>query len=306
MTNKSNSHQLAILALIVANIIWGASSPIFKWALQNVPLFTLAFLRFFFASLILSIFTIPQAVKIKRSDFFPFFTLGILMFLHISAYFLGLKYAPSINAPIIASAGPIFMILLSIRILHEHPRHKVISGTALSLIGVMVIIFRSIYEIKFAFGEVAGNMLYLSATLLSVFHAISAKKLLEKYPSMLLTWVYFMITSLLFAPFFIREVTEVGFLPNLDVRGIVGIMVGIFLTSTLAHSLYIFGISKIEANEIGIFSYIDPVAAIIIALPLLGEKITLSYLFGSTLVFLGIFIAEGRIHWHPLHRLKKN
>lgn len=227
------------------------------------------------------------------------------MFLHVATYFIGLKSAPAINAPIIASAGPVFMILLSIRVLHERPKHKVISGTALSLAGVVVIIFRSIYEMSTSAGTITGNLLFLSATLLSVFHAIVAKEILKKYSSLLVTFMYFLTTSLLFAPLFIWEVKTVGFLPNLDIRGIVGIMVGIFLTSTLAHSLYIFGISKIKASEIGIFSYIDPVAAVVIALPLLGEKITLSYLIGSALVFLGIFIAEGRIHWHPIHRLKK-
>lgn len=36
------------VALVIANIIWGGASPIFKYALQNIPPFTLAFIRFFF------------------------------------------------------------------------------------------------------------------------------------------------------------------------------------------------------------------------------------------------------------------
>ncbi|PIX68551.1 hypothetical protein COZ40_02690, partial [Candidatus Roizmanbacteria bacterium CG_4_10_14_3_um_filter_39_13] len=41
-----------IVALIIANIIWGAACPIFKFALVNIPPFTIAFIRFFFAGII--------------------------------------------------------------------------------------------------------------------------------------------------------------------------------------------------------------------------------------------------------------
>ena len=42
-----------VIALIIANIIWGAAAPIFKLALTNIPPFTLGFIRFFFAGSIL-------------------------------------------------------------------------------------------------------------------------------------------------------------------------------------------------------------------------------------------------------------
>ena len=81
-------------------------------------------------------------------------------------------------------------------------------------------------------------------------------------------------------------------------------MYGIFLASAFGHALYAFGLSKIHANESGVFAYIDPVATALVAVPLLGETISIWYLIGSVLVFGGIFIAEKRIHYHPFHKLK--
>ena len=49
----------AILALVIANIIWGAASPIFKYALTDIPPFTLAFIRFFYPWLLLNLVTEP-------------------------------------------------------------------------------------------------------------------------------------------------------------------------------------------------------------------------------------------------------
>ncbi|MBI3559214.1 EamA family transporter, partial [Candidatus Gottesmanbacteria bacterium] len=42
-----------ILALIIANIIWGATSPIIKFSLANIPPMSLAFIRFLLAAFLL-------------------------------------------------------------------------------------------------------------------------------------------------------------------------------------------------------------------------------------------------------------
>src|SRR3989338_6900538 len=96
-------HRKAILALILANIIWGAASPIFKFSLQNIPPFTLAFIRFYGASLILLVMTYPY-LKIERKDWLKMVLLSFFgVTFNISFFFLGLKLAPSINAPFISS-----------------------------------------------------------------------------------------------------------------------------------------------------------------------------------------------------------
>jgi len=85
---------------------------------------------------------------------------------------------------------------------------------------------------------------------------------------------------------------------------VVGIIFGVFFSSALAYFLFYYGLSKISTQEVGLFTYIDPVVAILIAVPLLGEYPNLYFFLGSILIFGGIFIAENRIHWHPFHKLK--
>ena len=91
---------------------------------------------------------------------------------------------------------------------------------------------------------------------------------------------------------------------NLDFKSIIGILFGAVFCSLIAYTLQTFAIKYISANEVAIFSYVDPVIAVIIAKPLLGESITTTFLFGSFLIFLGIYISEGRLHYHPLHLLR--
>lgn len=300
----SNNRNKAILALIVANAIWGAGSPIFKLALQNIGPFTLAYLRFLGGAVIL----LPlayNAMKINKKDWISLFLLSFFgITINITFFFLGLRLAPSINAPIIGTSGPIFLYLFSLFIIHEKPHSKLLAGIIISLLGVFVIVgqpFLSGSDPK----QILGNFFFILATLGSVVHAIVGKKILQRYSAVAITCWSFIIGALTFLPFFFFELTISDPFRTIDIRGITGIIFGILFSSASAYLLYDWGIKKVETQEIGLFSYIDPITAALIAVVILGEAITPIFIFGSILIFLGIYIAEGRINYHPFHKLTK-
>ncbi len=298
----SKTHKRAILALIIANAIWGAASPIFKLSLQNIPPFTLAHLRFFGAAALLLPFAINK-LHVERKDWFSLFLFSFFgITLNISFFFLGLAYAPSINMPIIASSGPVFLYLISIFFLKEKMHPKMLTGTLVSLLGILVIVGQPLVE-KGLDGSIIGNIFFVLATFGAVVHTIVGKKLLEQYRVTTITFWSFTIGALTFFPLFIWEAVTKHPFATLDNRGMLGILFGIFLSSFCAYILYDWGMKRIETQEVGIFTYIDPVVAALIALPLLGEVITPIFIGGSILVFVGIFICEGRLHYHPFHKL---
>jgi drug/metabolite transporter (DMT)-like permease len=298
-----NSRKSAILALIIANVVWGAASPIFKLALENIPPFTLAFLRFYFATIIL----FPFAVKnlwIDKKTIIPLVLMSLSgITANVSFFFLGLEKAPSINAPIIASSGPVFLYIISMFILMEKPQKKLLAGILVSFLGVLFIVIQPVLA-NGVNGEILGNIFFVIATLGAVGQVIFAKKISTRYSTLTLTFWSFFISALTFFPLYYREMVTLQPLLRLDWRGIMGIIFGILFSSVLAYTLYVWGLKKITAQEIGLFTYIDPLAATIIAIPLLGEHITPVFILGSFFVFAGIFIAEGRINYHPLHKLR--
>lgn len=300
-----NSRNKAIVALILANIIWGAASPIFKLALENITPFTLAFLRFAIASLILLPFVFPH-ISIQRKDAGKFFLLAFVgIFLHISFYFFGLKYAPAINAPIIASAGPVLLFLSSFKFLHEKPNPKILLGIFTSLLGVIFIIGLPILT-RGKITELIGNLLIIIATIFNVIHAVISKELCYRYKTITLTFWAFVIAATLYIPLFIIENYNFSTLSNLDWRGWSGIIFGAVLSSITAYYLFEWGLARIEAQEVGIFTYLDPISAAILAWVLLGEIPTTGFLIGCMLVFGGLIIAEGKIHYyHPRHIASK-
>jgi len=296
-----------VLALIIANIIWGAASPIFKFALRNIPPFTLAFIRFFFAGLIFLPLAIKNWEKISPRRWLEIFLVALFgIFINISFFFLGVKKTESINAPIIGSSGPVFIYLFSIIFLKEKPRLKIFLGMLTALFGVLIIILSPLlFDGKnLRFGEVEGNSFILLATFGAVLSTIIGKDLLKKVNPYFVSAVAFLISSLMFLFFVPAELKHWSF-SQMNINGWVGIVFGVFFSSATAYFLYYYGISKLPAQEVGLFAYLDPIIAIIIAVPLLGEYPNFYFFLGSLLVFVGIYLAERRIHWHPIHRLAK-
>jgi drug/metabolite transporter (DMT)-like permease len=300
----SNKHNQAILALIIANIIWGAASPIFKLALQNITPFTLAFFRFFGASLLLLPFAYHN-LFIKREDIKNLILLSFFgITINITFFFFGLKLAPSINAPVIGSTGPIFCYIASILFLREKPKLKTFLGIIISLTGILAIVLQPILT-EGIDGQILGNLFFILAMLGAVGHSIFSKKIMKDYPAITITFWSFVIGTFTFLPMLIYETIQSNPLSLLDTRGYFGLMFGIFLSSAVGYFLFEWGLKQISSQEVGIFTYIDPLAATIIAIPLLGEYITPIFIIGSLFVFTGIYISEGRIHYHPFHKFQK-
>lgn len=293
-----------IIALIVTNVIWGAASPIFKWSLTNVEPFTLAFLRFFIATIILLPFVL-KSLRIEMKDVGKIFLMALFgTTINISFFFLALQKTSSINAPIIASAGPIFLFLGGVLFLNEKLKTKTIVGGLLGFLGVLIIVLMPIIE-KGVDGSFLGNILLIFATLAGVVHVILNKELAKKYKALTLVFWTFFIATATFFPLFFWEVQNHGLLTNLDYKGIIGILFGATLSSALAYYLFYYAIEKMNVADVGMFTYMDPIVAILIAAPLLGEFPDALFVMGSFLIFFGIYVSEGRIHYHLLHKFRK-
>lgn len=300
-----------IIALILANVIWGMASPIFKLSLQNIPPFTLAFIRFFFAGLLIAYFGFKQWKKLSLKEFFiiligAFF--GIT--LNIGFYFMALPKTLSINAPIIGSSSPILLFFFSLIFLKEKFHKKVFRGILIAFIGVLIIVL-SPYLLDGAVTKAVkdsaleGNLYLIIATIGSVVHALVLRKILKKDNHFQVTLISFVFGALTFFPFMQMELQKWS-ISLIDYRGWLGIIFGVIFSSAIAYTLFNYGIAKIEAQEVGIFSYVDPVVAILLAVPLLGEYPSFSFFVGTIFVFLGIIMAEGRLHWHPFYKIKNH
>lgn len=304
---KLTTIQKAYLALITANIIWGAASPIFKWSLTNIPPFTLAFWRFFIGAAILFVILRNKAKlpTSNRKDLWSliFFALsGITV--NIIFFFWGLRLTYAINAPVIASAQPILTLFFAMLFLQEKFRPKKFLGMLVGVFGILAIVLEPMLEAGIG-GSILGNSFLVVAALAAVVQTIIGKRLLKRFNALSVTFWAFIIGSASFLPLAIYEyLSNAHLYTSLDVRGITGIIFGAFLSSAAAYTLFAWGLSKIPATDASLFTYIDPIAGSLLAYFMLNEPFTKPFILGSILIFIGILIAEGHIHYHPILKLR--
>jgi drug/metabolite transporter (DMT)-like permease len=297
--------QKAFLALIIANIIWGAAAAIFKLSLENIPPFTLAFWRFFLGAIIILII-IGKKVSLpltSRRDGILLFLYGFLgITLNIIFFFSGLRLTLAINSPVISSAQPILTLFFALLFLHEAFKLKKFLGMILGTLGIIVIVIEPLL-LRGVDGSILGNIYLVIATVAAVGQTIVGKKILGKYNPWAFTFWAFLVGAASFLPLAFYEYTRIPHLyALLDWRGYLGIAYGAIFSSAIAYGLFAWGLSKISATDTAMFAYVDPIVGTVMGTVLLHEPITIPFLGGAILIFGGIFLAEGRIHYHPIRK----
>lgn len=297
-----SKNKKAILALIVANIIWGAAAPIFKWSLHDIHPFTLAFLRFAIPAVGIGIY-LRGRLKIRWKDSLTLFLAGFFgITINIGAFFLGIERTASINSPIISSAGPAFLILGAVMFLGERPKRKMLVGNLVSLTGVLLIVAEPLLHTTPS-ASIAGNMLLILATVGATAGTLFVKDIAKKYNALTIAFWTFTIGAVSFLFPFLQETHQYGLLPQLHFAGIIGIVFGAIFSSFIGYTFLYWALHYLLASDSSIFTYMDPIIAVLIAAPLVHEYPSVLFVVGAATVFFGVYIAEKKIPYHPIHRL---
>jgi drug/metabolite transporter (DMT)-like permease len=287
------------LYLFIATLIWGATIPIMKYALDFFPVFVLAFIRFGAATLLLLPF-VWKHLKIQKQHLPLFLLTGFLgIFIHISLFFFGLKHTTALNTGVLISTSPLFMMMAASFFLKEKITKKMAIGGVIGFMGILVIMLKDLTSgLQFS---PLGDIMIIASTLTLVSAEIINKKLFKFYSPLVVTFFMFLIGSLAFAPFalhfFITDMAQVTQIPT---SALLSVLYGIVFSSFLAYVLWQKGLSLVPASRAGFFVYMDPIITSTLAVFLLDERITLPFIFGTVLIFLGIVYAYGHIP-HPAH-----
>jgi len=295
----------ALFAVVLAVMIWGANAPISKWTLQFVSVETLAFLRFYLASVIFYIIFRPS-LKVRKNDISLMFLCGFVgISLHITLFYFGLTLTNAINAAIIASSIPILTLFFSSFFLKEKISKKLLIGGLVGLFGVIFTVIEPIFKEGFS-DDVMGNLLLLLSAVSFILYGVISKKLNKRnYHANTITLYSYLIGFISFLPFYLMDIAQNGvyFLHN---QALVGIFYILFFASLTAIPLWQWGISKLEISRLGFFLYLDPVVSFIVAFLLLGEIITAHMVVGAVFIFLGLYIAQNNMRFRLLlARFKK-
>lgn len=304
MSSQIAKKPLPYLALILAHLIWGANFVVAKITLQEFPPMSLIFLRFAFACFFLAPFLISASkkVKISKQDLPKLIAVGVFAItLNISLFFEGLKRTTAIDASVLTLTLPMFSVLFGWWFLKEKVYFVNLIGIFLGLLGSLVIIgFPQIFTGIISPEAFLGNILIILASICWVVGAVISKPLLSKYSSLVVTGVAFIVgTVTMLIPSAFEYYKNPGWSSQITILGFLGLGYMILLSSISAYFLFEWGLSKTSVVVADLFQYIEPAVATTLAVLVLGEKISHSFLIGALLIGAGVFM--GTLAKQELH-----
>lgn len=312
MSSQIIKTPIPYLALILAHLIWGANFVVAKITLQEFPPMSLALFRFAFASLFLAPFFLAETkkVKIDKKDLPKLIGIGIFIIsLNITFFFEGIKRTTAINASVLTLIIPGLSVLLGWWFLKEKIYLFNLLGLTLGLIGALTIVgLPQIFFGDTSTNQLTGNILIILASISWVTGATISKTILKKYSSLVVTAIAFLVgTVTMFIPASIEYLQNPGWVYQVTTLGFLGLIFMTLLSSISAYFLFEWGLSKTSIGAADMFQYIEPFMATTLAVLILNEKISATFLVGGLLIaagaYLGTLAKEAHHRHHKAHRV---
>ena len=281
--------------LVLAVLFWSGNFIFGRLVSTSIEPMQLSFFRWFFVLILLLPYILFHYKKIlsvfkqKYSLIIIFGALGIAGFNTFLYY--GLQTTTAINALLINSSTPIFIIVLSTLIFRTAITKLQLFGVFISTIGVIYLILKGeinhIFELKFTVGDLWIIAACIDWALYTVMLKFKPKELNAFEFLGITTFIGTIILALIF--FYQGYSFEFSFLEKDEV--LYSLIYIVIFPSIL--SFYFWNISTVEVgvNKTGQFTHLMPIFGAVLAYIFLGEVLEFYHFVGIILIGTGIYLS---------------
>lgn len=290
---------LPYVALVACNLLWATDYPLYHILLPHylppIVLLTAALL----ATLVFA--CIPalggHISRVERRDIPTLVGAALLLgVIHKGSLMFGISLTSPVDGSIINAVGPLVVLVLSVVKGVDRLTTKRIVGLLIGLSGAVAVILTGNHSSNVG-ATMVGNLLVVCAVMATSCYTVFLKGMLLKYnvPTVLL-WVYG-LSALMTLPFGIPAALHHDF-SVWDHRATLSLVIMLCLLTYLPNALYNYALHHVEPFRTSIFSYIQPVAAIVLSAILRLDTLRLPTLCFAMLIFVGIGIVLSSYHPH--------
>ena len=298
----SNPLTLGTVAMLTtAPLLWAGNAIVGRLAHDLISPFALNFVRWALAFVLL----LPLAWKVLRqkSPLWPMWRrYALLGLLGIGCYnsllYLALKTSTPLNATLVSSSMPIWMLALG-RIFWGMPiSSQQVLGAVLSMLGVVTVLSRGDIDVLWQLQLVPGDLFMLLATLIWTVYTW----LLTKTPApaeMQNDWAAFLMAQLVFGVLWsgLFAGTEAVLGAAHLVPGWPLLAVLLFIAigpAILAYRFWGAGVQRSSPQIAGFFANLIPLFTALLSIPILGTSPHLYHAVAFVLIVAGIMVSSRR------------
>ncbi|VDR33773.1 Uncharacterized inner membrane transporter yiJE [Alistipes sp. cv1] len=239
---------------------------------------------------IASLFTRREHVPPR--DLLLFFFASLLgIVLNQGTYVLGVSKTSPIDASVVTTTTPIFVMIIAALYLREPITGKKILGVVVGAAGALLLILSGAHLVsgRTGSGSVSGDLLCLFAQLSFATYFVVFKKLISRYsPVTLMKWMFLYATACCL-PFGYSDLKAVGW-AELGWTNYAQIAYVVLGATFLAYLLMPIGQKNLRPTVASSYNYVQPLVATLVAVSLGMD--TFGWLKGVAvlLVFAGVYI----------------
>ncbi len=263
-------HAFSWFMLITANILWAASYVAAKFVLRDTSVNLMLALRMSISALVLLplLIALRKELNLTRKDIPQLALLALAGFvINKILEYGGLALTTASDVALLITSESIFTAALSWILLRE--RFKRMTGAALllGLLGVYLIVERSLVpNIPSGGGalRIIGDLMVVLALLLEAFYTVRGKALLVKHPPLLIT-----------------AASIVGWL---------GVLWMALMSTVVAYFAWFRGLASVDGSAAASALFVQPLLGTVLAIVLLNEQLTPMTVIGGMLIMLSVYL----------------
>jgi drug/metabolite transporter (DMT)-like permease len=292
--NASASRGYALLLLALASLFWAGNWVLGRALRELFEPVALNFWRWLVAVVALAPFAWPRlrqqldAVRRSAGLLFVLAFLGVALFQTL--VYAGLKTTAAVNAVLLNSSMPAFMLLCSWVIERERGTPRQVAGMLISLAGILVIMARgeaaSLARLEFH----SGDALILLAMPVWGVYSVLLKRRPPELDGIAFLFAISLIGVGLLAPAFALEAWRSP--PRWP--GLEGVAAALYVglaASVAAFICWNRGVAIVGANTAGFTVHLLPAFGTLLAIAFLGESFRPYHALGIATILLGVVVA---------------
>ena len=291
--------------MIISTIAWGAFLPIVKLGFNDSEITPFRYLFYRFA--LAGILSLPiiiyywQKIKNKWQTLKTIVLLELIeTSLALSCLYIGLSQISALEANIITTSAPLFIIFGGIIFLRERQDRHEWLGLIFAFFGTILITLEPMWHGDGSLmNSLGGNLLIIAHNILNAIYFLLAKKRYHKIPKLFVSSISFYVGIVTFAILSMAELQfdlslwQNNIINDLSSSMVWGVVIyGAIFGSIIGLTAYIKGQDGIEASETSLFTYLQPAIYIPLGYLLLKESASFLQIFSLLIIIFGVYIAS--------------
>lgn len=291
-TAKMKGH----VAMLTANSMWGLMAPLAKFVMIGGAVSSLVMtdLRVFGAMILFWIFSFFQKPEhVGHKDLMKLFVASLLAIVfNQGSYIFGVGMTSPVDASIITTSMPLIAMILAAIFLKEPITGKKILGIAVGASGALLLILGSSQASGTTVkgdNPLLGDVFVLLAQCSYAFYFVLFKNFVTKYSAVTVMKWMFTYAFICLLPFSYSSLLATDWLA-LDGARIASILFVVVGATFLSYILIIVGQKNLRPTVAGMYNYIQPLVATIVAICWGMDSFNLTKVLSVMMIFGGVWL----------------